>query len=94
MGDIANENFFDRTLGNLKTAWRDVASGAARTLGLAVPPDAADPDTLTRLMTDCLRARGGEVSARLRAAACSIDAQPLQPVLARVVFRSEQSASE
>ncbi|MDJ0980186.1 MAG: malonyl-CoA decarboxylase [Kiloniellales bacterium] len=68
MGDIANENFFDRTLGNLKTAWRDVASGAARTLGLAVPPDAADPETLTRLMKECLQARGGEVSARLRAA--------------------------
>ena len=68
MGDIANENFFDRALGNLKTAWRDVASGAARTLGLAVPPDAADPETLTRLMTECLQARGGEVSARLRAA--------------------------
>ena len=65
---LESDGFFDRALGNLKTAWRDVASGAARTLGLAVPPDAADPETLTRLMTDCLQARGGEVSARLRAA--------------------------
>ena len=68
MGDIQSDGFFDRTLGNLKTAWRDVAVGAARSLGLAAPSDGRDPETLERLMTECLAARGGEVSARLHAA--------------------------
>jgi len=65
---LESDGFFDRALGNLKTAWRDVASGAARTLGLAPAADSSDPQTLERLMAECLEARGGEVSARLRAA--------------------------
>ena len=65
---LESDGFFDRALGNLKTAWRDVASGAARTLGLAPAADSRDPQTLERLMAECLEARGGEVSARLRAA--------------------------
>ena len=59
----------ERTLANLSVAWRDVAAGAARTVGMSVPDAAADDSrALRRLMTECLQARGGEVSARGRAA--------------------------
>lgn len=59
----------ERTLSNLSVAWRDVAAGAARTVGLSVPEAAPDDSrALRRLMTECLEARGGEVSARGRAA--------------------------
>ena len=69
MGDIQSENFFERALGNLMNAWRDVASGAARSLGLSgAGAEAGDPRVLERLMAECLEAKGGEVSARLRAA--------------------------
>ncbi|MBK1697894.1 malonyl-CoA decarboxylase [Rhodovibrio salinarum] len=59
----------ERTLANLSVAWRDVAAGAARTVGLSVPESAPDDSrALRRLMHECLEARGGEVSARGRAA--------------------------
>ena len=59
----------ERTLANLSIAWRDVAAGAARTVGLSVPEAAPDDSrALRRLMRECLEARGGEVSARGRAA--------------------------
>jgi malonyl-CoA decarboxylase len=59
----------ERTLANLSISWRDVAAGAARTVGLNVPDSApGDSRALRRLMTECLEARGGEVSARGRAA--------------------------
>jgi len=59
----------ERTLANLAVAWRDVAAGAARSVGISMP-EASDTDarTLRRLMRECLEARGGEVSARARAA--------------------------
>jgi malonyl-CoA decarboxylase len=63
------ESFFERTLANLAGAWRDVAAGAARSVGLKGPgAPARDARALERLMAECLEARGGEVSARLRAA--------------------------
>lgn len=72
MNDVRDERsgtFFERTLTNLATAWRDVAAGAARTVGWSVPQDGVgDEKALRKLMQDCLEARGGEVSARGRAA--------------------------
>jgi malonyl-CoA decarboxylase len=63
------ESFFERALANLAGAWRDVATGAARSVGLSGPGSPArDARALQRLMAECLEARGGEVSARLRAA--------------------------
>src|SRR3546814_469458 len=63
------ETLVGRTLTNLASAWRDIAQSAARTVGLAKAPAEASPESLERLMRDCLEARGGEVSARMRAAA-------------------------
>ena len=69
MPDQQNESFFERTLSNLAEAWRDIAAGAARSVGLSGPLRLVrEPDALRRLMQDCLAARGGEVSARMRAA--------------------------
>ena len=58
-----------RTLGNIAWGWKRIsAMGDARTLALR--PDLPDPDIklLHRQMQECLSARGGEVSARSRAA--------------------------
>lgn len=61
--------FFERALTNLATAWRDVAAGAARSVGWSALDDGVgDEKVLRKLMKDCLEARGGEVSARGRAA--------------------------
>ena len=58
-----------RTLDNLAAAWRDIAVGAARTVGLSVVEGAPhDEKAMRGLMQACLEARGGEVSARMRAA--------------------------
>lgn len=63
------ENFFERTLANLAGAWREVAQGAARTLGRSREENAdASREALRQRMAECLEARGGEVSARLCAA--------------------------
>jgi malonyl-CoA decarboxylase len=69
MTEVQQENLVERTLSNLATAWRDIAQSAARTVGLAKAPVSTRPESLERLMRDCLEARGGEVSARMRAAA-------------------------
>ena len=69
MSEQQNEGFFERALNNLSTAWREVAAGAARSVGLSLAADPArDARSFRRLMSECLEARGGEVSARLRAA--------------------------
>jgi malonyl-CoA decarboxylase len=63
------EGFFERTLGNLASAWRDVASSAARSVGRGARAGAGrDAEAFERLMQECLEARGGEASARMRAA--------------------------
>ncbi len=70
MGDVQRPSFFEKTFANLADAWRDVAASAARSVGLT-RADARGPRSdkaLQALMTDCLEARGGEVSARMRAA--------------------------
>lgn len=69
MTEVQQETLVVRTLSNLTAAWRDIAQSAARTVGLAKAPVSTEPDSLKRLMLDCLEARGGEVSARMRAAA-------------------------
>lgn len=66
--EAVQQSFFDRALANLSTAWRDVASSAARSVGLSLDDPGADPEALRTMMRDCLEARGGEVSARARAA--------------------------
>ena len=65
-----DETFFERTLANLKGAWREVASSAARSVGLneAEAASPRDAKALRALMAACLEARGGEGSERLRAA--------------------------
>jgi len=63
------QTFFDRALTNLSTVWRDLAEGAARSIGVKVGDAGADDaGALQKLMQACLDARGGEVSARARAA--------------------------
>ena len=58
-----------RTLANLAGAWREVSAGAARTVERITPDGGRqDTDGLRRLMHACVEARGGEVSARGRAA--------------------------
>ena len=69
MSEVPQETLVVRTLSNLASAWRDIAQSAARTVGLAKAPASTRPESLKRLMQDCLEARGGEVSARMRAAA-------------------------
>ncbi len=69
MSEVQQETLVERTLTNLATAWRDIAQSAARTVGLSKAPVSTKPESLKRLMRDCLEARGGEVSARMRAAA-------------------------
>ena len=63
------ESLIGRTLSNITGVWRDIAAGAARTIGLNGQLSVGrDPEALRALMTECLVARGGEVSARMRAA--------------------------
>jgi malonyl-CoA decarboxylase len=58
-----------RTLSNLAVVWREIAQSAARSIGLNGAAVAAGrPEALKALMAECLEARGGEVSARMRAA--------------------------
>jgi malonyl-CoA decarboxylase len=64
--------FFDRTLRNLRTAWRDISETARGAIAgsSAVSPELpeTDLDKVRQRMRDCLEGRGGEVSARVRAA--------------------------
>jgi malonyl-CoA decarboxylase len=64
------ESVFDRTLTNLRSAWREIAESARGVLAGAPRPEsaAADADQLRQQMLSCLDGRGGEVTARARAA--------------------------
>ena len=59
----------DRTLRRFRRAWRLGASGSSLLKDGVAPelPD-GDADRLRRQINDCLEARGGQVSARARAA--------------------------
>src|SRR5215213_5703295 len=58
MSDVAPAGLLDRALRRITTAWRDMAA--------SVSGDA--DETLEAQMRACLQARGGEISARNRAA--------------------------
>ena len=64
------EGVFDRTLTNLRSAWRDIALSARGVLARAPRPELSSDDIvrLRERMLSCLDARGGEVTARARAA--------------------------
>jgi malonyl-CoA decarboxylase len=64
------EGRFDRTLSNLRSAWREIAESARGFLAGANRSDvvSGDPARLREQMLSCLDRRGGEVTARARAA--------------------------
>jgi malonyl-CoA decarboxylase len=64
------DGVLDRTLTNLRSAWRDIADSARSAIGAAPRSEGAgESDERWRdQMRDCLEGRGGEVSARARAA--------------------------
>jgi malonyl-CoA decarboxylase len=64
------EGVFDRTLTNLRSAWRDIALSARGVLARAPRPELSGDDVarLREQMLSCLDGRGGEVTARARAA--------------------------
>ncbi len=69
---IEKYGFLERTLSNLRSAWNEIAKATSGPLPAepAFDPDLPDEDAarLAALMRDCLDGRGGEVSARVRAA--------------------------
>ena len=64
------EGVFDRTLTNLRSAWRDIALSARGVLSRTPRPELSGDDIgrLREQMLSCLDGRGGEVTARARAA--------------------------
>jgi malonyl-CoA decarboxylase len=64
------DGVFDRTLSNLRTAWRDISESARSAISGSLRPDlqGENPEHLRDQMRNCLEGRGGEVSARARAA--------------------------
>ena len=58
MNDIATSGLFDRAIRHITSVWRDMAAGVAR----------EEDDSIIAQMRACLAGRGGEVSARNRAA--------------------------
>src|ERR1700751_2942016 len=64
------EGVFDRTLTNLRSAWREIAGSARGALTGTPRPDlsADDASRLHQQMLRCLDGRGGGVTARARAA--------------------------
>src|SRR6202008_217211 len=64
------EGVFDRTLTNLRSAWRAIAESARGVLAGSARPETfgGDTDQLRQQMLSCLDRRGGEVTARARAA--------------------------
>jgi malonyl-CoA decarboxylase len=63
-------SLLDRTLRNLRGAWNEIAGAAAGVFATPPSPSLPDDDAarLREQMRDCLDGRGGEVSARARAA--------------------------
>src|SRR4051812_2088085 len=74
MSDRASSGFFDgvldRTMANLRSAWREIALSTRGALSGAPRPDLPDDDIswLRQRMLNCLDGRGGEVTARAGAA--------------------------
>ncbi len=69
--EITRASLLNRTMQNLREAWRDVADwrdGFLTTAPAGPSLPEKDAEALKAQMRDCLEARGGEVSARARAA--------------------------
>jgi malonyl-CoA decarboxylase len=64
------DSVLDRTIGRLSTVWRDIAASARGALSSAPRPDLSgeDADRVRTQLRECLEGKGGEVSARARAA--------------------------
>jgi malonyl-CoA decarboxylase len=64
------DGVIDRTMANLRSAWREIAGSARGVLSGAPRPDLPEDDAarLRQQMLSCLDGRGGEVTARARAA--------------------------
>ncbi len=71
MTEAGSAGILDRALANLRATWRGitVSDRAAKALPLRPGLPGDDADALRRQMRECLEGRGGEVSARARAAA-------------------------
>jgi malonyl-CoA decarboxylase len=75
MTDRSSSGFLDtvvdRTLSNLRTVWHDIAASARGAWNGAPRPDLSgdDVERLRGQLRDCLEGKGGEVTARARAAA-------------------------
>ncbi|MED5396668.1 MAG: malonyl-CoA decarboxylase [Pseudomonadota bacterium] len=71
MPDEQNSSFLDRTLRKLRTGWQAIAGSSYDEAAASSRPDlpGGDLDRLRAQMHECLGVRGGEVSARARAAA-------------------------
>jgi malonyl-CoA decarboxylase len=69
MSERAPTGLFDRTLTNLRSAWREIAESARGVLvGSRPEANGDDPTRLRQQMLACLDGRGGEVAARAHAA--------------------------
>jgi malonyl-CoA decarboxylase len=75
------DGVFDRTLARLRGAWREIAGSARGVLTGAPRPDLPEDDIarLRQQMLSCLDGRGGEVTARARAAALGRSYLALNP---------------
>lgn len=64
-------SFLDRTLNNLKSGWQSIAGASYDASAASDRPDLpeSDQERIRQQMFDCLEGKGGEVSARSRAAA-------------------------
>ena len=71
MSEQGSISFLDRTLRNLRSAWQGIAGSEYDATAASLRPDLPDEDAarLREQMRACLETRGGEVSARARAAA-------------------------
>ncbi|MDP6572510.1 MAG: malonyl-CoA decarboxylase [Rhodospirillales bacterium] len=71
MSEQVNLGFLDRALRNLRSAWQGIAGVKYDAAAASLRPDLPDEDAarLREQMRACLETRGGEVSARARAAA-------------------------
>ena len=66
----AAPSIFDRAMSNLRVAWREIAARVGVAGAVAPQPDLPEEDArrLAQSIEECLANRGGEVSARARAA--------------------------
>ena len=81
MPDAPRDSFLGRTLQNLRRLWRDAQPAGWRRGERPLAPDLPDADRerLRGRIDACLSARGGEVSARRRAAELGTDYLALSP---------------